>query len=46
LAVAKETLFVIILLISKRKSLIFIMSAILLKFKVTIVVALYVKLKR
>ncbi len=46
LAATKETLLVVILLTSRGKSLIFIVPAMLSRSRVTIVVALYTKLKR
>ncbi len=46
LAAVKETLLVIILLTSRGKSLIFIVPAILSRSRVTIIIALYTKLKR
>jgi hypothetical protein len=46
LIIMKQTPLIAILLINERKSLIFIMLAMLFKFKVTIVIILYVKLKR
>jgi hypothetical protein len=42
----KETLLIVILLTSGRKSLIFIVPAMLSRSRVTIIVALYVELKR
>jgi hypothetical protein len=44
--VAKESLLVAILFISGGKSLVFIVLAILLEFRVIIIIAFYIKLKR